>query len=107
MKRVDLIENEDERYASIWCPGCNSPHTLRLREPKGKRPSWTFNGDAEKPTFKPSVLVNRKGPHHAKSFATCHSFITDGQIRFLSDSTHDLAGQTVDLPEYPEEWRHG
>lgn len=23
----------------------------------------------------------------------------DGQIRFLNDSTHELAGQTVDLPD--------
>jgi hypothetical protein len=29
----------------------------------------------------------------------CHSFVTDGRIQFLSDSTHALAGQTVDLPE--------
>jgi len=27
----------------------------------------------------------------------CHSFITDGKIQFLSDCTHHLAGQTVDL----------
>jgi hypothetical protein len=27
----------------------------------------------------------------------CHSFITDGKIEFLSDCTHSLAGQTVEL----------
>lgn len=31
----------------------------------------------------------------------CHSFVTDGRIQFLSDCTHSLAGQTVDLPEMP------
>lgn len=29
----------------------------------------------------------------------CHSFITDGKIQYLSDCFHELAGQTVDLPE--------
>ena len=29
----------------------------------------------------------------------CHSFVRDGKIRFLADSYHELAGQTVDLPE--------
>lgn len=29
---------------------------------------------------------------------TCHSFVRDGQIEFLSDCTHALAGKTVSLP---------
>ena len=31
----------------------------------------------------------------------CHTFVTDGRIQFLSDCTHALAGQTVDLPDIP------
>lgn len=30
----------------------------------------------------------------------CHSFVTDGKIRFLNDCTHDKAGQILDLPEW-------
>lgn len=30
----------------------------------------------------------------------CHSFITDGEIQFLNDCTHKLAGHTVDLLEW-------
>jgi hypothetical protein len=29
----------------------------------------------------------------------CHTFVTDGQIQYLGDCTHALAGQTVDLQE--------
>lgn len=29
----------------------------------------------------------------------CHSFITDGKIKYLSDCNHHLAGQTIDLPK--------
>ena len=32
----------------------------------------------------------------------CHSFVTDGRIRFLGDCTHALKGQTVPIPEWPE-----
>jgi hypothetical protein len=32
----------------------------------------------------------------------CHSFIRNGQIQFLSDCHHELAGKTVDLPEVEE-----
>ena len=28
-----------------------------------------------------------------------HSYVTDGRIQYLSDCTHPLAGQTVDLPD--------
>jgi hypothetical protein len=47
----------------------------------------------EAPTFEPSILVEG-----ARS--RCHSFVREGRIKFLSDCTHELAGQTVDLPEF-------
>lgn len=32
----------------------------------------------------------------------CHYFIRGGKIEFCGDSTHNLSGQTVDLPDIPE-----
>lgn len=32
----------------------------------------------------------------------CHCFIVAGQWQFLGDCTHELAGQTVDLPLLPD-----
>jgi hypothetical protein len=77
--------SEHEGHVSYWfcCPGCEQLHRINS--------TWTFNGDTERPTFTPSILA--RGEH------TCHSFITDGEIRFLADCTHDLAGQAVPLPE--------
>jgi hypothetical protein len=49
----------------------------------------------DKPTFTPSLLVSKDYPE-----SRCHSFVTEGQIRFLADSHHKLAGQTVDLPDW-------
>lgn len=53
---------------------------------------WTWNGDTEKPTISPSILTR----NHDETFR-CHSWINNGQARFLADSTHDLAGKTVEL----------
>ena len=84
----------------IWCPGCDSAHGPNVSPGR-----WTFNGDLEKPTFSPSLLVTYSGGDASAGLpAVCHSFVTDGRIQFLNDSTHALAGQTVDLPEWPESW---
>ncbi len=90
---------------------------------------WTFNGDEEKPTFAPSMLATsghyvpgyektahpewcwcnfiERFPDHADckfKCYRCHSFVTDGKIQFLSDCSHALAGQTVDLPDFDKGW---
>lgn len=103
------------KHLQFRCPGCKELHILPI---EGNRsPHWTFNGDTEKPTLTPSVLA--KSGHYAdpdigKCWCTyekrmgkpapfkcgiCHSWVRDGRIQFLSDSTHELAGQTVDLPD--------
>ncbi|WP_339767106.1 DUF6527 family protein [uncultured Pseudosulfitobacter sp.] len=87
---------------AFMCPGCGYLHQVTVDGSRG----WTFNGDGDRPTFSPSVLV-RTGSAVDPTFVdepgdpptVCHSFVTDGRIRFLDDSTHELAGQTVDLPD--------
>jgi hypothetical protein len=38
----------------------------------------------------------------------CHSFVVDGRMQFLSDCTHVMAGQTVDIPVWPKpNWSDG
>jgi hypothetical protein len=78
------------------CPGCNHMHQLNTR-PDG--PRWTYNNDPDKPTFSPSILYWYDKPDNTKF--VCHSFVTDGRIQFLGDCTHELANQTVDIPEWP------
>lgn len=95
-----------EQLMQFHCPGCQAAHMIRMR---GRNP-WTWNGNAEHPTFTPSVLVTWTEPSddpalfddpaHDKRMV-CHSFITNGRIQFLPDSTHSLAGHTVDLPDLP------
>lgn len=77
---------------------------------------WTWNGDVERPTIERSVLVcyyviskegydmierGEKPPAGQKypgRAMVCHSYVRDGNIEFLGDCTHRLAGKTVPLP---------
>jgi hypothetical protein len=42
-------------------------------------------------------LVNKGGI--APDIPICHSFITNGRIRYENDSSHQLKGQIIDLPD--------
>ncbi|MGK9222085.1 MULTISPECIES: DUF6527 family protein [unclassified Microbacterium] len=99
-----------ENVAGGWtfrCPGCGTNHQITT-------PKWEFNGDVDRPTIGGSVLVGgtqwaadhpfHKAAHSAVpagGATVCHSFVRDGRIEFLTDSTHALAGQTVELPHWP------
>jgi len=73
------------------CPGCDSLHGIT----KGR---WRWNDDMVRPTFQPSIKVTWDFGVEGRKPKCCHSFVTDGKIRFLNDCTHKLAGQTVQLP---------
>lgn len=82
--------------------------------------NWTWNGDVDKPTLKPSLLTRAKlftdqghkdymawykqgcpplecGVEFESKEMICHTWITDGKVIFLDDCTHELKGQTLDL----------
>jgi hypothetical protein len=78
------------------CPGCKYDHPFHVAPEKSwSGAQWEWNGDMEKPTFKPSLLVFKDVPSRR-----CHSFVTDGRIQFLSDCWHKMAGMTVEIPEW-------
>lgn len=108
MAKVNLEDNEVAgTYASIWCVGCKEPHSMPVRGKTGSDPErhrWEFDNNLEEPTFSPSLLCNKPGPYHYAGAPVCHSYIRKGKMQFLNDCTHEFAGQTVDLPDYPEEW---
>lgn len=120
----NVTHGNDGRYLNFWCPGCGRAHMIKV-EGTG-HPCWSWNGDADKPTFQPSILVqgrdftpagfaayerwraegcNKPTPYFESAETVCHSFVTDGRIQFLGDCTHALAGQTVDLPAWPVSFR--
>lgn len=94
MAIMKKITRSDQDIYVVHCPGCGQRHQIRTRGPE---PRWGFNGDMEKPSFTPSLLVNGSEPDRR-----CHSYITNGQWIFLRDCYHELDGKTVDLPDRPE-----
>ncbi|MDR6117287.1 hypothetical protein QE370_000471 [Aeromicrobium sp. SORGH_AS981] len=95
----------------LWCPGCEEAHRVSV----DGHAAWEWDHDEERPTISPSLLVrgtqSAEGedfhkPHHPDVAAggpiVCHSFVRAGRWEFLADSTHLLAGQTVDVVPLPD-----
>lgn len=119
MTRISAKLRQGENFISFWCPGCEDFHIIK----SSGEGAWSVSAvESDQPSFQPSVLVT--SGHYAKGGAPggcwcdmeartgmkpgfkcgiCHSFVTAGRIQFLSDCTHALAGQTVDLPDFPED----
>lgn len=83
---MSRVEKLDDCYL-IYSPG-DMQHVVFDKR-------WTFNGDYNRPTFRPSMLLNANAPGRQRS----HFFVTDGRIEYLSDCDHAMAGQTVEIPE--------
>lgn len=95
MAKGILVSHLENGITNFWfiCPGCGYGHTPVV-EGKG---AWQWNGSLDAPTISPSILVNQHDPKQR-----CHSFVRDGKIEFLNDCFHELAGQTVELPEWED-----
>jgi hypothetical protein len=91
-----------------YCPGCESLHVITTEPQRPGGPVWSFDGNLTAPTFGPSVNCTwgrfadpnfvEESPDES---GRCHYFLTAGQLQFLGDCTHALAGQTVPLPVLP------
>lgn len=99
MAKAWLEEHNGTEYVLFMCPGCKCGHQIVVGR-------WTWNRSLDAPTFSPSVLVTwEANPDAIKGFEEwrkarrCHSFVRDGNIQFLNDCTHELAGKTVALSE--------
>lgn len=114
-----ILRSVADNRVAFWCPGCNSAHQVPFGA--GSGPRWGYNGDVNAPTFTPSILVrtghhvpghdggpcwcstkDKDGEDWGFDCTICHSFVTGGQIQFLPDCTHALAGQTVPIPAWPQ-----
>ena len=85
-----------------WCPGCKEVHVFSVAKPADSGARWTWDGNVDHPTFNPSMVVSCDGiPDEGWPAERCHYFLHNGRIQFLGDCTHELRGQTVDLPNLP------
>ena len=84
------------------CPACGFEHSFRIVEEYWAKEGldvWGFNGDFDSPTFDGSMLSNKK---NWPGYPLCHSYLENGKWRFLTDSTHKMAGQE-NIPMIPVE----
>lgn len=102
------VEPEKAEYVIIHIPGPSGRFHLPviLHGTREGTNCWSWNGDTEKPTLRPSILRTGRSfpPDDAdpsieanwKPFH-CHTWVNDGCAIFLDDCDHELRGQTVDL----------
>lgn len=83
----------------FWCPGCDMLHGVRVRRDalRPTEPVWWWNQDVLSPSLRPSVHIRWGGDK------VCHFFVVEGDLQFLSDCTHHLAGKTAPMLDV-EEW---
>jgi len=86
-----IIKVEDDKL-EFWCTGCGAYHSVPL---VGDDP-WFFDGDYERPTILPSLVLHRV-TETGKVVNTCHLCLTGGILYYLSDSEHRMRGQNIPL----------
>ncbi|WP_299815045.1 DUF6527 family protein [Tardiphaga sp.] len=110
LRRTGTVEGYTAGGYSHWCPAYEGMHAFAVYAPQRNGAQWLFDGNVDSPTFSPSKNI-RVGPYpdddEGKKGRTdvCHYFLRAGQIQFLGDCTHAMAGQTVPLPELPARYR--
>lgn len=110
--KIHKVDYDGSTEFMLFCPACKMGHHFNEK-------IWTFNQDMEKPTISPSLLVRyvnmpdpvlrdekgecilgEDGRLVGCKDMICHSFVRDGKIEYLSDCTHDMAGQTIELTDF-------
>lgn len=85
----------DKNHLYFFCPGCGCDHWITLSGDK----HWSFDGNNESPTVTPSIRVFRPKTEDHPEQTICHFYINHGQIQYLNDCVHRLAGQSVDMKD--------
>lgn len=75
------------------CPACGSGHGVPV-------PQWQWNESLTSPSLQPSVRITWEYGEPPTVKHCCHFTMTDGQVAFGTDCTHELRGKTVPLEEF-------
>lgn len=85
-------------HFGFYCPGCDDLHVVPVDGSRG----WSVDTNLESPTLAPSVLTTLTRSD-GLLVRRCHLFVRAGQIEYLTDSTHELSGKTIPIPDLPED----
>jgi hypothetical protein len=108
-------EPGEATHVALQMPGPLPRRILPVitRGSRRQSPCWTWNGDVEAPTLKPSIRTRGRrdvtdeevgrimaGEHvDPPEEHVCHTWVNGGTAKFLGDCTHDLAGREVPLED--------
>lgn len=85
--KIHYSEVNDLWY--IMCPACKVTHAFGH--------GHGFDGNMESPTITGSLGWKGEASDGIERY--CHSQVANGNITFISDSKHEFAGQTLNLPD--------
>lgn len=118
LHRVQQRDGHPDPDYMFWCPGCKCGHAVWVTRANGHTgATWGFNGNMEKPTFQPSLLIHydtwyppvtpenldqwkREPWQQEKRSMICHSVVTDGVIHYCADSTHEFSGKAIPMVDF-------
>lgn len=98
---VKIEVTPDGEGAFFYCHGCGRAHVIRV-----VHNDWSlshnqfvsaFDGNMESPTFPDNLTFPAEG-----DFPFCHVRVTSGEIEYLGDCDHALAGTTVTMKDVAE-----
>lgn len=82
----DCVIVKDGRVL-IPCVACECLHSVNILNTRNED-TWRFNNNLVSPTLTPAIKIQYAGGH------VCSSLVINGKIKYLSESTHNLAGKT-------------
>ena len=97
MARLNAKLRKTSNGVAHWCPACKEPHVYQTGP--GRPVRWAFDGNLDKSSFTPSMKITTSWKRRPDD--VCHYFLTAGVLQFCGDSTHELAGKSIDLPDWP------
>lgn len=90
---LDKETEEGEIFKIFYCPGCRVFHLIQLNI--AFDPHFSWNGDNKKPTFTPAYRLKDEFSDET----LCHVAISNGRLRYMSDSKHQFAGFIIEMKE--------
>ena len=93
-----IDEQKHENGIITWrfyCPACGHAHLFFSDR-------WHFNYDYTKPTFNPSLLnfyPEEYQKHLNLPNYRCHLFVTNGEIHYQEDCSHNMKGLIISMIE--------
>ena len=100
MPKIYIHDNATNVRLVFFCPACQSEHRVQVAVKQGgSGPVWDWNGSEEEPTLTQTFSLTIDNLTGASPYV-CESVITEGQIKFTQDSTHEMAGEMAPLPDF-------